>query len=89
MPVAITAPPASGPIFWIVRLTRLSQMMALPGPVVEARGVDKRYDTGKLEVDSIDAGEVLIESLALSEMSEVERIDHRGRRMKFVSTSTT
>jgi ABC-type lipoprotein export system ATPase subunit len=96
-------------------------VMALPAaPIVEARGVDKRYDTGKLEVhalrgvtlsvgrgemvtimgpsgsgkttllnclsglDAIDGGEVLIEGVALSEMSDVARTDYRARRMGFV-----
>ncbi len=88
--------------------------------IVEARSVDKRYDTGKLEVhalrgvsfsvglgemvaimgpsgsgkttllnclsglDSIDGGEVLIEGVTLSSMSDVQRTDHRARRMGFV-----
>ena len=89
-------------------------------PIVEARAVDKRYDTGKLEVhalrgvtisvgrgemvtimgpsgsgkttllnclsglDAIDGGEVLIEGVALSEMTDVARTDYRARRMGFV-----
>jgi putative ABC transport system ATP-binding protein len=89
-------------------------------PIVEAREVDKRYDTGKVQVhalrgvsfsvalgemvaimgpsgsgkttllnclsglDSIDAGEVMIEGVALSSMSDVQRTDHRARRMGFV-----
>ena len=88
--------------------------------IVEARAVDKRYDTGKLEVqalravtfsvgrgemvaimgpsgsgkttllnclsglDSIDGGEVLIEGVALSALSDEERTDYRARRMGFV-----
>jgi putative ABC transport system ATP-binding protein len=92
----------------------------LSGAIVAAREVDKRYDTGKVQVhalrgvsfsvtrgemvgimgpsgsgkttllnclsglDSIDSGEVLIEGVRLSEMSDVERTDHRARRMGFV-----
>ena len=88
--------------------------------IVEARNIDKRYDTGKIEVhalrsvsfsvsrgemvaimgpsgsgkttllnclsglDAIDSGEVLIEGVALSAMSDQERTDYRARRMGFV-----
>ena len=91
-----------------------------PQPIVEARGVEKRYDTGKVQVnalqgvsfsvpqgemvsimgpsgsgkttllnclsglDGIDAGEVLIEGVALGDMSDEERTDYRARRMGFV-----
>ena len=90
------------------------------GPIVEARGVSKTYDTGKIQVnaltavdltirrgemvsvmgpsgcgkttllnclsglDAVDDGEVLIEGVALSEMSDRERTDYRARRMGFV-----
>jgi len=88
--------------------------------IVEARAVDKIYDTGKLQVnalrdvsfvvprgemvaimgpsgsgkttllnclsglDQIDGGEVLIDGVALSEMSDEQRTDYRARRMGFV-----
>jgi putative ABC transport system ATP-binding protein len=88
--------------------------------IVEARSVDKRYDTGTLQVhalrgvsfavrrgemvaimgpsgsgkttllnclsglDAIDGGEVLIEGVPLSEMSDEQRTDYRARRMGFV-----
>jgi putative ABC transport system ATP-binding protein len=89
-------------------------------PIVEARGVLKTYDTGKVQVhalrgidlaigrgemvsvmgpsgcgkttllnclsglDAIDGGEVLIEGVALSSLSDKERTDYRARRMGFV-----
>jgi putative ABC transport system ATP-binding protein len=88
--------------------------------IVEARTVDKVYDTGKVRVealrgvtlsvprgemvaimgpsgsgkttllnclsglDQIDGGEVLIEGVALSSMSDEQRTDYRARRMGFV-----
>jgi ABC-type lipoprotein export system ATPase subunit len=88
--------------------------------IVEARAVDKRYETGTLSVhalrgvsfsvaagemvaimgpsgsgkttllnclsglDSIDSGTVLIEGVALSDMSDERRTDTRARRMGFV-----
>jgi ABC-type lipoprotein export system ATPase subunit len=88
--------------------------------IVEARAVDKLYDTGKVQVhalrgvsfsvsrgemvaimgpsgsgkttllnclsglDRIDAGEVLIEGVALSALSDEARTDYRARRMGFV-----
>ena len=89
-------------------------------PMVEARAVDKLYDTGTIRVhalrgvtfvvpegemvaimgpsgsgkttllnclsglDAIDGGEVLIEGVGLSTMSDRERTDYRARRMGFV-----
>jgi ABC-type lipoprotein export system ATPase subunit len=97
----------------------LEQPLAIE-PIVEARAVDKVYDTGKLQVhalqevsftvargemvaimgpsgsgkttllnclsglDRIDAGEVLIDGVALSAMSDEQRTDYRARRMGFV-----
>jgi putative ABC transport system ATP-binding protein len=90
------------------------------GSIVEAQGVDKVYDTGRVEVhalrgvsfsvrpgemvaimgpsgsgkttllnclsglDRIDGGEVLIDGVPLSSMSDEERTDYRARRMGFV-----
>ncbi len=97
-----------------------SVVASVSEPIVEARAVDKRYDTGKVQVhalrgvtfsvtpgemvaimgpsgsgkttmlnclsglDSIDAGEVMIEGVPLAAMSDVQRTDHRARRMGFV-----
>ncbi len=91
-----------------------------PAVIVEARNVDKRYDTGTVQVDAlravslavrcgemlaimgpsgsgkttllnclsgldaIDGGEVLIDGVGLSTMSDSERTDYRARRMGFV-----
>ena len=88
--------------------------------IVEARSVDKAYDTGRLEVqalrgvsfsvapgemvaimgpsgsgkttllnclsglDRVDGGEVLIDGVPLTSMSDEERTDYRARRMGFV-----
>jgi ABC-type lipoprotein export system ATPase subunit len=88
--------------------------------IVEARGIEKTYDTGKVKVhalrgvdltlgrgemaaimgpsgcgkttllnclsglDAIDGGEILIEGVPLSSMSDRERTDYRAKRMGFV-----
>jgi putative ABC transport system ATP-binding protein len=88
--------------------------------IIEALGVWKTYDTGKVQVnalqgvdltirrgemvsvmgpsgcgkttllnclsglDAVDGGNVLIEGVALSEMSDRERTDYRARRMGFI-----
>jgi ABC-type lipoprotein export system ATPase subunit len=90
------------------------------GPIIEARGVTKTYDTGTVQVnalksidltirrgemvsimgpsgcgkttllnclsglDSVESGEILIEGVALSMMSDRQRTDYRARRMGFV-----
>ena len=90
------------------------------GPIVEARGVVKTYDTGTVQVhalngidltiargemvsvmgpsgcgkttllnclsglDATDGGEILIEGVELSSMSDRKRTDYRARRMGFV-----
>jgi ABC-type lipoprotein export system ATPase subunit len=89
-------------------------------PIIEARGVSKTYDTGKVQVhalrgvdltiergemvsimgpsgcgkttllnclsglDAIDEGEILIEGVSLSKLSDRARTDYRARRMGFV-----
>jgi ABC-type lipoprotein export system ATPase subunit len=103
-------------------LAEQTQTVSVPvaESIVEARTVDKRYDTGQVEVhalravtfsvgrgemvaimgpsgsgkttllnclsglDRIDSGEVLIDGVALSTMSDRERTDYRARRMGFV-----
>jgi ABC-type lipoprotein export system ATPase subunit len=88
--------------------------------IIEARGVSKTYDTGKVQVnalnsvdltirrgemvsvmgpsgcgkttllnclsglDAVDGGEILIEGVALSKLSDRARTDYRARRMGFV-----
>jgi len=109
--------------------TRVESTVARPEPrgpervaptIVEARGVDKLYDTGKVQVhalrgvsftvprgemvaimgpsgsgkttllnclsglDRIDGGQVLIDGVPLSSMSDEERTDYRAHRMGFV-----
>jgi putative ABC transport system ATP-binding protein len=93
---------------------------ARPAAIVEARQVEKRYETGELVVqalhavdvsvrrgemlaimgpsgsgkttllnclsglDAIDGGDVLIEGVSLTSMSDDQRTDYRARRMGFV-----
>jgi ABC-type lipoprotein export system ATPase subunit len=100
--------------------TAPSTLLLSGEPIIEAHGVSKTYDTGKLKVnalksvdltirrgemvsvmgpsgcgkttrlnclsglDSVDEGEVLIEGVALSGMSDRQRTDYRARRMGFV-----
>jgi ABC-type lipoprotein export system ATPase subunit len=109
MAVTVERPPAKAPAPPVDART-----------IVEARSVDKRYDTGKVVVhalhgvsfavqqgemvaimgpsgsgkttllnclsglDGIDSGDVLIEGVSLSEMSDDERTDYRARRMGFI-----
>jgi putative ABC transport system ATP-binding protein len=109
MAVTVERPPAKAPAPPVAACT-----------IVEARSVDKRYDTGKVVVhalrgvsfavqqgemvsimgpsgsgkttllnclsglDGIDSGDVLIEGVSLSEMSDDERTDYRARRMGFI-----
>jgi len=99
---------------------RATVVPAVSDVIVEARNVEKRYDTGKVQVhalrdvnlavhrgemvaimgpsgsgkttllnclsglDAINGGEVLIEGVALSAMSDTQRTDYRARRMGFV-----
>jgi putative ABC transport system ATP-binding protein len=58
--------------------------------IVEATGVDKIYDTGKVQVHALRAvtftvhrGE-MIEGIPLGAMSDEERTDYRAKRMGFV-----
>jgi putative ABC transport system ATP-binding protein len=98
----------------------VSKALEVAEAIVEARSVEKRYDTGRVEVhalqgvsfsvargemvaimgpsgsgkttllnclsglDNIDGGEVLIEGVELSAMSDEQRTDYRARRMGFV-----
>jgi len=99
---------------------RIEAIPTIGDAIVEARAVEKRYDTGEIVVealrgvsftvrrgeivgimgpsgsgkttllncisglDSIDAGDVLIEGTSLGSMSDDERTDYRARRMGFV-----
>ena len=100
--------------------TAPSTLLLSGEPIIEAHGVSKTYDTGKLKVnalksidltirrgemvsvmgpsgcgkttllnclsglDAVDEGEILIEGVALSGMSDRQRTDYRARRMGFV-----
>jgi putative ABC transport system ATP-binding protein len=99
---------------------QMAELPPLADAILEARAVDKVYDTRKVEVhalrgvslsvargemvaimgpsgsgkttllnclsglDGIDGGEVLIEGVALSSMSDEKLTDYRARRMGFV-----
>jgi len=57
------------------------EMVAIMGP----SGSGKTTLLNRLSgLDAIDGGEVLMEGVALSAMSDVQRTDHRARRMGFV-----
>jgi putative ABC transport system ATP-binding protein len=98
----------------------VAEVLSAAEAIVEARSVDKVYDTGRVEVhalrgvsfsvaagemvaimgpsgsgkttllnclsglDAIDGGEVLIDGVSLSTLSDEERTDYRARRMGFV-----
>jgi ABC-type lipoprotein export system ATPase subunit len=57
------------------------EMVAIMGPSGSGKTTLLNCLSG---LDRIDAGEVLIEGVALSSMSDVERTDYRARRMGFV-----
>jgi ABC-type lipoprotein export system ATPase subunit len=57
------------------------QMVAIMGPSGSGKTTLLNCLSG---LDAIDAGEVLIEGVALSAMSDRERTDHRARRVGFV-----
>jgi putative ABC transport system ATP-binding protein len=57
------------------------EMVAIMGPSGSGKTTMLNCLSG---LDSIDDGEVLIEGVALAAMSDVQRTDHRARRMGFV-----
>ena len=57
------------------------EMVAIMGPSGSGKTTMLNCLSG---LDAIDGGEVLIEGVALAAMSDVQRTDHRARRMGFV-----
>jgi putative ABC transport system ATP-binding protein len=57
------------------------EMVAIMGPSGSGKTTLLNCLSG---LDAVDGGEVLIEGVALSSMSDVERTDYRARRMGFV-----
>jgi putative ABC transport system ATP-binding protein len=60
---------------------RPGEMLAIMGPSGSGKTTLLNCLSG---LDSVDAGEVLIDGVALSSMSDQERTDYRARRMGFV-----
>jgi putative ABC transport system ATP-binding protein len=119
--MAVRMPPTRlEPVPDVHEETKPVESAGLLDPILEARAVDKVYDTRKVEVhalrgvslsvapgemvaimgpsgsgkttllnclsglDGIDGGEVLLEGVPLSAMSDDELTDYRARRMGFV-----